>query len=106
MRYFTILLFSVVVFSSCKVFRSNLMLKTPKDFTYDQLIDSLSRLDYRIAKNDVLTYRLLPNNGFRLINITGESSTSSGNVYRNDIDVIVESTDSIRMPLIGSIKIG
>lgn len=101
MRYLTILLFSLLLFSSCKVFRSNLMLKTPKDFTYDQLVDSLSRQDYRIAKNDVITYRLLPNNGSKLINIAGELNT----IYRNDIDVIVESTDSIKMPLIGSVKI-
>jgi polysaccharide export outer membrane protein len=61
----------------------------------------LSRQDYRIAKNDVITYRLLPNNGSKLINIAGELNT----IYRNDIDVIVESTDSIKMPLIGSVKI-
>lgn len=101
MRYLTLLLFSLLFFSSCKVFRSNLMLKTPKDFTYDQLADSMGRQDYRIAKNDVLTYRLLPNNGSKLINIAGEMNT----IYRNDIDVIVESTDSIKMPLIGSVKI-
>jgi len=77
------------------------MLKTPKDFTYDKLVDSLSRLDYRIAVNDVLVYRLLPNNGFKLINITGEATI----VYRNDVDVIVESNDSIKMPLVGRVKI-
>lgn len=101
MRYLIILLISLVVFSSCKVFRSNLMLKTPKDFTYDKLVDSLSRLDYRIAVNDILTYRLLPNNGHKLINM----ATEANQVYRNDIDVVVESNDSIKMPLLGRVKV-
>lgn len=102
MRYITLLLFSILVFSSCKVFRPNLMLKTPKDFTYDKLVDSLSRLDYRIAKNDILLFRLYPNNGFKLINLASENNN---NLFRNDIEVTVESTDSVRMPGLGRIKI-
>lgn len=78
------------------------MLKTPKDFTYDKLVDSLSRLDYRIAKNDVLLFRLYPNNGFKLINLASENNN---NLFRNDIEVTVESTDSVKMPGLGRIKI-
>ena len=77
------------------------MLKTPKDFTYDTLVDSLSRQDYRIAKNDVIVYRLFTNNGFKLINLASEANA----IFRNDIDVIVESTDSIKMPLVGRVKV-
>jgi len=101
MRYLIIFLFSVFILSSCKVFRSNLMLKTSKDFTYDKLVDSLSRLDYRIARNDVIVYRLFTNNGFKLINLASEAS----NIFRNDIDAIVESNDSIKMPLLGRVKV-
>jgi polysaccharide biosynthesis/export protein len=101
MRYLFILLTSLITFSSCKIFRSNLMLKTPKDFSYDQLVDSVSRLDYKIASNDVIVYRLFTNNGFKLINLTSEGNA----VFRNDIDVIVESDGSIKMPLLGSIEI-
>jgi len=77
------------------------MLKTTKDFTYDKLVDSLSRQDYRIARNDVIVYRLFTNNGFKLINLASESSS----IFRNDIDAIVESSDSIKMPLLGRVKV-
>jgi polysaccharide export outer membrane protein len=77
------------------------MLKTPKDFNYDKLVDSLSRLDYRIAANDALLYRIYANNGHKLIDLTNPNST----VLRNEVDVIVESDDSIKMPLIGRVKI-
>jgi polysaccharide export outer membrane protein len=101
MRYPFILISFVLVFSSCKVFRSNLMLKTPKDFTYDKLVDSLRGIDYKIATNDAMIYRIFTNNGFKLIDL----ATSSNAVFRNDIDVIVESDDSIKMPLLGRVKI-
>jgi polysaccharide export outer membrane protein len=78
------------------------MLKTPKEFTYDQLADSVSRLDYKIAKNDVIVYRMFTNNGAKLINMASETNA----VFRNEIDVIVESTDSIKMPLLGRVKVG
>jgi polysaccharide biosynthesis/export protein len=101
MRYPLILFSFLVIFSSCKVFRSNLMLKTPKDFQYDKLADSLSRLDYRIAANDAIQYRIFTNNGFKLIDL----ATSSNAVFRNDLDVTVESDGSVKMPLIGRVNI-
>lgn len=100
MRYLTLFLFSLLLFSSCKIYRSNLMLRTPKDFSYDQLIDSLSRLDYRIAPNDALQYRIFTNNGYKLIDL---ASTSVGS--RNDLDVIVNSQGNIKMPLIGLVHV-
>jgi polysaccharide biosynthesis/export protein len=102
MRYPLILLISCIFLSSCKVFRSNLMLKTPRDFKYDKLVDSLGRLDYRIAANDMVQYRVFPNKGFKLIDL----ATSSTGVLRNDLDVVVESDDSIRMPMLGRVRIG
>ena len=101
MRYPLILAFTLLIFSSCKVFRSNLMLKTPRDFNYDKLVDSLSQQDYRIATNDAIVYRIFANNGFKLIDL----ATSTNAIFRNDIDVIVESDDSIKMPLLGRVKI-
>lgn len=101
MRYLIPFFLVLVFFSSCKVLRSNLMLKTPKDFNYDQLVDSLSRKDYRIAPNDAIQYRIFTNNGFNLIDLA-KSSTSS---FRPDLDVIVESDGFVKMPWIGRVKV-
>src|SRR5204863_6627017 len=100
MRYLLYLLFPVVFLSSCKMFRSNLMLKTSKDFSYDKLVDSLSRLDYRIATNDAIVYRIFTNNGFKLIDL----ATTSNAIFRSDIDVIVESDGFVKMPLLGRLS--
>jgi len=77
------------------------MLKTPKNYNYDNLVDSLSRLDYKIAPNDAILYRVFTNDGFKLIDLA-----STSNVLRSDIDVIVESDGNIKMPLIGRLKVG
>lgn len=70
------------------------MLRTPRDYNYDKLIDSLSRLDYKIAANDAIQYRIYPNDGFKLIDLANSGNT----VIRNDLDVIVESDGNVKMP--------
>ena len=78
----------LMLFSSCKIFRSNLMLKTKKDYPYDKLTDSLSNQDYRLAPNDQLSYMVETNDGFKLIDL---ANTAINNIYRRDIDVLSES---------------
>jgi polysaccharide export outer membrane protein len=77
------------------------MLRTPRDYNYDKLVDSLSRLDYKIAANDAIQYRVFTNDGFKLIDL---ASTGTG-VFRNDLDVIVESDGNIKMPLLGRLSV-
>jgi len=100
MRKLFIIIFPLSALTSCKIFKSNLMLKTPRNYNYDQLIDSLARIDYKIAPNDAILYRLFTNDGFNLINLASQQ-----NILRSDIDVIVESDGQIKMPLIGRIKV-
>lgn len=82
--------------------RSNLMLKTPRNFEYDQLVDSLSRVDYKIAGNDALVYSILTNKGFKLIDL---ATSSENGIYNNDLTVTVESDGFVKMPLIGRVPI-
>jgi polysaccharide export outer membrane protein len=77
------------------------MLKTPKDYTYDKLVDSLGRVDYKIAPNDAISYRVFPNYGFKLIDL----ANSSNAIFRNDLDVIVESDGQVKMPMLGRVPI-
>ncbi len=101
MRQLFIFLTSLLFLSSCKIFRSNLMLKTPKDFTYDKLIDSLSRQDYKVSANDILQIRVATTNGSKLIDLT----TVTTAVYRNDLEATVESNGDLKLPLLGRINV-
>lgn len=101
MRKLLPIIAALAIFSSCKVFKPNLMLKTPRDYNYDKLIDSLARIDYKIAPNDAVLYRVFTNDGFKLIDLASTTNV----VFRSDIDVIVESDGSVKMPGIGRLQI-
>jgi polysaccharide export outer membrane protein len=100
MRNLILFFLFAVLLSSCKILKSNLMLKTPKDYDYDKLIDSLGRLDYKIAPNDAIQYKVSTNDGFKLIDLSNTTGT-----FRSDLDVIVESDGNVKMPLLGRISV-
>jgi polysaccharide export outer membrane protein len=101
MRYFLLIAAAALVFSSCKVMRSNLMLKTPKGYKYDQLVDSLSMKDYRVSPNDEILYFVFTNDGFKLIDLATQVDRS----FKASINTIVESDGYIKMPLLGRVYV-
>jgi polysaccharide export outer membrane protein len=103
MRFYNILLFVsfVITFSSCKLFKSNLMLKTSKDFTYDKIADSLIQQNYRIERNDLVQIRIFSNDGFKIIDL----ANSGGNYNRLDLDYLVEKDGYAKLPLAGRVKL-
>lgn len=103
MRFYKILFWcwAIIFFSSCKVFRSNLMLKTGKDFNYDKLSDSLTKLNYRIEANDEINYKIFSNDGFKLVDL----SSGTNFIERNDLNLTVETDGTAKFPLIGRVKI-
>ena len=104
MRFYKYFLFLSIIFyfSSCKVFRSNLMLKTPKDYTYDKIVDSISKQDYKIEANDIINIRMFANDGFKLVDLANSQLTN--NLIQ--LDYLVNSDGTCKFPLIGRVKIG
>ncbi len=91
----------ILLFSSCKVLRPSLMLKTQKDYTFSKITDTLSKLDYKIAPTDAIQFRVFSNDGFKLIDLT----TSSAQNFRNDIDETVDKDGYLKLPLLGRIYV-
>ncbi len=77
------------------------MLETPKDFQYAKLLDSISQQDYKIAPNDALLCRVYTNDGFKLIDL----ANSSNIIFNNNLEFLVESDGTIKLPLVGLQKI-
>jgi polysaccharide export outer membrane protein len=103
MRFFKyfLLLSLAFWFSSCKVFRSNLMLKTSKDYTYDKIADSLSKQDYKIDANDIINVRIFSNDGFKIVDLA-----SSSQIARFiELDYVVNMDGTCKLPLVGRIKL-
>ncbi len=87
--------------SSCKILRPSLMLKTPENFSYSNIADTLTKLDYRIAPTDAIQFRVFSNDGFKLIDLTNSNVTN----YRNDIDETVDKDGFLKLPLLGKVKV-
>jgi polysaccharide export outer membrane protein len=100
--------------SSCRILRPSLMLKTPKDYVFDQLNDTMSDEEYRISITDDISLRILSNEGFKLVDfsnngVNGGGGGGGGNTNVNNaastIQTIVEHDGTIKVPLIGRVKV-
>lgn len=91
----------ILAFSSCKLLRPNLMLKTPKNYVYEKLSDSMGVKSYVIAPTDAVSFRILSNEGFKLVDIT---TTNTGLTVQN-VETTVELDGTIKVPLVGRIKL-
>lgn len=80
------------------------MLKTPKDFEYDTPPE-VDQAEYRIAPNDLLSFRIYTNEGFKLIDFTTSNNTTGNNNFRNDgsLEYLVEYNGVVNLPVIGRV---
>lgn len=92
-----------IALSSCRIFRPSIMLKTPKDYTFDQISDTMQKEEYRLSPTDVVSFRLLSNEGFKLVEFTNSGSATSG--VLGSIETTVESDGTVKIPIIGRIKV-
>jgi polysaccharide export outer membrane protein len=90
------------IFSSCRVLRPSLMLKTPKGFVFDKVADTMATEEYRIAPTDAISFRILSNEGFKLVDINTQGVAAQAIA---SIETTVESDGTVKIPLIGRVKI-
>ena len=91
------------------------MLRTPRNYEFDEIDSKLNELEYKIDVNDQLTFQLYTNNGFQLIDMFSQSQSGSvgiqsqmlmqaggagaGSLYLVRIDSLIE------FPIIGDINL-
>lgn len=108
MRKLLLLFIAVASLSSCRILRPNLMLKTPKDYVFDQISDTMSDEEYRISITDDISLRILSNEGFKLVDFSnGGGGTGGATTTANasTIQTLVEHDGTIKVPLIGRVKV-
>lgn len=102
MRKVLLALSVMLAFSSCRILRPSLMLKTPPDYVFDKVSDTMATQDYRIAPTDAVSFRILSNEGFKLVDI---GSNGASNIAVSTIETTVELDGTIKVPLIGRVKV-
>jgi len=78
------------------------MLRTGKNYPY-AAVPEKPQYQYRIAANDFISFRIFSNNGFKLINLTNFSTTTSSAGV--SLQYLVEHDGQIKLPILGRINI-
>ncbi|MBS1581172.1 MAG: polysaccharide biosynthesis/export family protein [Bacteroidetes bacterium] len=101
-RALSFLVLSILLLSACTVNR-DIMFKTPVDYAFDQVKDTLER-QFKIQANDVVTFRLFANDGFKMIDLV-DDATSLRNVSRMTFNYPVDSDGKAKLPLLGLVQL-
>ena len=79
------------------------MFKTDKDYEFDEIQpDTIG--EWKIAPNDIISFRLFTNNGFRLIDVTNENMQQM-NQLNIGINYLVEFNGIVNLPIIGRVEV-
>src|ERR1035437_101189 len=94
-----------IIFQGCKSLNPSVMLKTGKDFQYSTFPTEPSPV-YKIATNDVVSFSIFSNDGFKLVDVTtlsGEGVTGGMGVAstRGTLQYKVEFDGTVKLPLLG-----
>jgi polysaccharide export outer membrane protein len=104
------ILFSVL-FSSCELYRRDILFKAPKEKEAEFLKASYSirnPKNYLIYKNDYIEFQLFSNNGEILVDPTSEFAkqmSSGGSSTSRAIKYLVQNDGCVDLPIIGHTKI-
>jgi polysaccharide export outer membrane protein len=96
-------LFILFALTGCDVFYPSMMLKTPRNYTFNTLSDSTSSTEYKIAANDFVNMRVFSNDGFKLVDFTNIIDASGNNLYNinQGVEYLVQADGTIKFPIIG-----
>jgi len=98
-----------ILLSGCGI-NSNIMFKTKKNYPYE-VDKTIGNVEYRIAPNDIISFSVFTNDGFKLIDLTtnvqslstnqGGGSFNNSNSTRFKVDI----EGYVKLPIIGRVKI-
>lgn len=108
MRKLLYLVGFLLFFSSCGMLNQNNMFQTGANYQYSETPDSNKNIEYQIATNDILSFTIYSNDGFKLIDLTAFSTNSrSLNTSASTItnNYLVEADGKVKLPVIGRKKL-
>lgn len=77
------------------------MFQTGIDYQYAKKPDSTTIAEYKISANDILSFTIYSNDGFKLIDLTAFGSSSGGAAN----SILVESDGNAKLPILGRKKL-
>lgn len=98
-----------VALFGCRYSNSSVMLRTGKKYPFDSL-PAVPDTQYVIAKDDVISLRVMANDGIRLVDVigaerTGGGTSSAATATQSGQEYPVEFDGTVKFPVIGRYKI-
>jgi polysaccharide biosynthesis/export protein len=83
--------------------RPSIMLKTPRNYKFATVNDTMSKLEYKIDVANLLRISISPNDGFNKVNFITENTQLAGG--RDYFEVYVAVDGTVKLPLVGYINV-
>ncbi len=97
---FFIIIGGLFTLNSCKTLYPNGMLKTPKDYKFNE-IKKTALQEFKIGVHDVISFNLFSNDGFKVIDLNSFIAGEKG----AGVSFIVELDGTIKLPILGRISL-
>lgn len=103
-RELWVLVAVAALMSGCTV-NKDIMFKTARDYEFDLFQDTLET-QYRIQANDIISFRLFANDGFKMIDlVSSQGGLNMQNINRITFSYLIEYDGLVEMPLIGRVPL-
>jgi len=89
--------------ASCKPLNPSIMFKTPKEYKYDTPVKDTTE-EYRVAANDIISFRLFTNNGLKLVDVANENTLQIQQLNQG-VEYLVEHDGNVNLPIVGRINV-
>jgi len=106
------IVFVAIVLQGCRSLNPSVMLKTGKDYKYATFPVEPSPV-YKIAVNDMVSFSIFSNDGFKLVDVTTLGGQTAGGVVpgaaggyastRGNLQFKVEFDGTVKLPLLGHV---
>lgn len=93
----------MVMLSGCAINR-DIMFKTPRDYQFDTVSDTLER-QFTIQPDDILSFRMYANDGFKMVDMVNEQQTSINSVNRIQFQYLVYPDGHAKLPVVGDVQV-
>lgn len=103
---FVLLLTTPLLWQSCKMLNPSQMLRTGRDFTYDEFTDEEEQVEeYKLAPDDRLSFFLFTNEGQKIIDPVNQSGNNQQRLKNNAFEYLIEQNGNVNFPQIGRVSL-
>jgi polysaccharide export outer membrane protein len=104
-RIVLILSFGLIILLSGCYINADIMLKTPKDFVFDDPSKDTIPDEYIIAPNDIIQFRLFSNKAYRITDMSAGTMDGNRAMFnrQNQLNYQVNPTGYVRLPILDSV---